>query len=58
MPNNLTLVHSLLLFSTAFIAGSLNAVAGGGSFITFPHLNIYWYIAILIFATAAETELG
>ncbi|MBE9260540.1 MULTISPECIES: sulfite exporter TauE/SafE family protein [Aphanizomenonaceae] len=38
MPNNLTLVHSLLLFSTAFIAGSLNAVAGGGSFITFPTL--------------------
>ena len=38
MPNNLTLVHSLLLFGTAFIAGSLNAVAGGGSFITFPTL--------------------
>ncbi|BAZ88075.1 hypothetical protein NIES806_43090 [Dolichospermum compactum NIES-806] len=38
MPNNLTLVHSLLIFSTAFIAGSLNAVAGGGSFITFPTL--------------------
>lgn len=38
MPNSLTLVHSLLLFSTAFIAGLLNAVAGGGSFITFPTL--------------------
>jgi uncharacterized protein len=38
MPHNLTLVHSLLLFSTAFIAGALNAVAGGGSFITFPTL--------------------
>jgi len=38
MPNHLTFVHSLLLFSTAFIAGSLNAVAGGGSFITFPTL--------------------
>ncbi|MBL1200896.1 MAG: sulfite exporter TauE/SafE family protein [Nostoc sp. GBBB01] len=34
----LTFLHSLLLFSTAFIAGGLNAVAGGGSFITFPAL--------------------
>ena len=31
-------VFSILLFSTAFIAGGLNAVAGGGSFITFPTL--------------------
>lgn len=38
MPHNLTIIHSLLLFSTAFIAGGLNAVAGGGSFITFPTL--------------------
>jgi len=38
MPQDLTLIHSLLLFSTAFIAGGLNAVAGGGSFITFPTL--------------------
>ena len=38
MVQNLTLLHSLLLFSTAFIAGGLNAVAGGGSFITFPTL--------------------
>lgn len=37
-PPSLTLSHSLLLFSTAFIAGGLNAVAGGGSFITFPTL--------------------
>jgi uncharacterized protein len=34
----LTYVNSLLLFATAFIAGGLNAVAGGGSFITFPML--------------------
>ncbi|WP_375514590.1 sulfite exporter TauE/SafE family protein [uncultured Nostoc sp.] len=38
MPLSLTLFHSLLLFSTAFVAGGLNAVAGGGSFITFPTL--------------------
>lgn len=38
MPNNLTRVHSLLLFSTAFITSPLNAIARGGSFITFPTL--------------------
>lgn len=38
MPPSLTLFHNLLLFSTAFIAGGLNAVAGGGSFIIEPHL--------------------
>ena len=37
-PQPLTHFHTLLLFSTAFIAGGLNAVAGGGSFITFPVL--------------------
>jgi uncharacterized protein len=34
----LTHLNSLLLFATAFVAGGLNAVAGGGSFITFPTL--------------------
>jgi uncharacterized protein len=34
----LTYFNGLLLFTTAFIAGGLNAVAGGGSFITFPML--------------------
>jgi uncharacterized protein len=34
----LTWLDSLLLFGTAFVAGGLNAVAGGGSFITFPTL--------------------
>jgi uncharacterized protein len=32
----LTHLNGLLLFATAFIAGGLNAVAGGGSFISFP----------------------
>ncbi len=35
---SLTLLNSIFLFSTAFLAGGLNAVAGGGSFITFPTL--------------------
>jgi uncharacterized protein len=34
----LTYLNGLLLFATAFIAGGLNAVAGGGSFISFPTL--------------------
>jgi uncharacterized membrane protein YfcA len=35
---SLTLFHSSLLFGAAFLAGGLNAIAGGGSFITFPIL--------------------
>ncbi len=37
-PPSLTYFNSLLLFTTAFVAGGLNAVAGGGSFVTFPML--------------------
>ncbi len=38
VPPSLTLLNTILLFSTAILAGGLNAVAGGGSFITFPTL--------------------
>jgi uncharacterized protein len=34
----LTYLNGFLLFVTAFIAGGLNSVAGGGSFISFPTL--------------------
>lgn len=37
-PPALTYFSGFLLFITSFIAGGLNAVAGGGSFITFPTL--------------------
>ena len=37
-PLPFTHLNGLLLFATAFIAGGLNAVAGGGSFISFPTL--------------------
>jgi uncharacterized protein len=30
--------HAILLFFTAVISGTLNAIAGGGSFISFPIL--------------------
>lgn len=72
MPPSLTLFHSLLLFSTAFIAGGLNAVAGGGSFITFPTLiftgvapiaanatnNTAIWVASLASAGAYRQDLG
>ena len=34
----MTLTDGLLLASAAFAAGVLNAIAGGGSFLTFPAL--------------------
>src|SRR5579864_1918050 len=34
----MTTSHALLLFSAATLAGMLNSVAGGGSFISFPAL--------------------
>lgn len=37
-PPALTALNIFLMFTTSFIAGGLNAVAGGGSFITFPAL--------------------
>ncbi len=72
MLPSLTFLHSLLLFSTAFIAGALNAVAGGGSFITFPALiftgvppiaanatnNTAIWVASLASARAYRQDLG
>jgi uncharacterized protein len=34
----LTLAHAIFLLSAAILAGALNAIAGGGSFISFPAL--------------------
>ncbi|WP_341528375.1 sulfite exporter TauE/SafE family protein [Nostoc sp. UHCC 0302] len=72
MPPSLTFIHSLILLSTAFIAGGLNAVAGGGSFITFPALiftgvppiaanatnNTAIWVAALASAGAYRKDLG
>lgn len=71
-PPPLTLLNTFLLFSTAFIAGGLNAVAGGGSFITFPTLiftgvppiianatnNTGIWVAALASAGAYRKDLG
>jgi uncharacterized protein len=35
----MTFLHMVLLFATAVIGGTLNSVAGGGSFFTFPALT-------------------
>src|ERR1700690_1466292 len=37
-PLFLTLGHAIFLFAAAMVGGALNAVAGGGSFISFPAL--------------------
>ena len=39
----MTLLQGLLLFLVAILGGTLNSVAGGGSFFTFPTLIFYWY---------------
>src|SRR5690348_7077242 len=37
-PHQFNLLNAVLLFGAALIAGALNAVAGGGSFLAFPTL--------------------
>jgi uncharacterized protein len=37
-PLPLTLAHAIFLFAAGIVGGALNAVAGGGSFLTFPAL--------------------
>jgi uncharacterized protein len=70
--NSIEIVNALLLFATAFLAGGLNAVAGGGSFITFPTLifmgmnpiaanatnNTALWVASLASAGAYRQDLG
>jgi uncharacterized protein len=72
IDSHLTIVNSLLLFGTALVAGGLNAVAGGGSFITFPMLmfagmtpivanatnNTALWVASLASASAYRKDLG
>lgn len=38
MPTDVLILDALILFAAAFAAGALNAVAGGGSFLTLPAL--------------------
>jgi uncharacterized membrane protein YfcA len=35
---NATLLHGLIMFAAAFVAGAMNSIAGGGTLITFPIL--------------------
>lgn len=45
------LTQAILLFFAALIAGTLNAIAGGGSFISFPALLFTWVPAVPANAT-------
>ncbi len=45
-------MHTLLLFTAAFLAGALNAVAGGGTMFTFPALMFTGMPAIAANATS------
>jgi uncharacterized membrane protein YfcA len=38
MPHSMTLIHGLVLFASAFLAGAINSIAGGGTLLTFPAL--------------------
>ncbi|MCU1265626.1 MAG: hypothetical protein JWM21_1944 [Acidobacteria bacterium] len=35
---NLLILHGIILFASAFVAGAINAIAGGGTLVTFPVL--------------------
>ena len=48
-----SLAHALLLAAAAFAAGVLNAIAGGGSFLTFPALVFTGVPPIMANATSA-----
>jgi uncharacterized membrane protein YfcA len=50
---DLSLAHLLLLAVAAFAAGALNAIAGGGSFLTFPALVFTGVPPIMANATSA-----
>src|SRR5574343_387141 len=52
-PTMETLAHAALLATAAFGAGALNAVAGGGSFLTFPALVLTGVPPIVANATSA-----
>jgi len=48
----MTLPHILLLVGAAFVAGVMNAVAGGGSFLTFPALVFAGIPSVMANATS------
>ena len=50
-------MHILILIVAAFLAGALNAVAGGGSFLTFPALVFVGIPAVIANATSTVALL-
>ena len=49
----MTLLHAILLFTSAVLGGAMNAVAGGGSFVTFP--TLVWLGLPAVDANATNT---
>ena len=50
--------HLILLLAAAFVAGALNAVAGGGSFLTLPALVFVGMPPVVANATARVRQFA
>ena len=53
----MTVLDAILLFAAAFVAGAANAVAGGGTFLTFGALTLAGIPPIVANATSSVTQL-
>lgn len=53
----MTVFNALLLFVAAFVAGAANAVAGGGTFVTFGAMTLAGVPPIVANATSSVTQL-
>jgi uncharacterized membrane protein YfcA len=53
----MTLLDAILLFIAGFLSGSINAVAGGGTFITFGALSLVGMPPIVANATSSVTQM-
>lgn len=52
----MTLIDAILLFVAAFGAGAVNAIAGGGTFLTFGALSVAGVPAVVANATSSITQ--
>lgn len=52
----MTVLQAILLFAAGFVAGAVNAVAGGGTFLTFGALSVAGVPAIVANATSSITQ--
>lgn len=54
--NDLTLLSAIILFIAGAVAGAVNAVAGGGTFLTFGALSLAGFPPIVANATSSITQ--